>query len=409
MPYLPGSAIVDASGNPLLDLADAILGEPAFDMSGLVTWVQTLYDSVVGTGHGDFWQGVSRIFLSVYTGNPDWLVFGYTDPDVTDSFSRIGFLYNWLEPGASDPASLRTFISAAAELVRTDAASPHLPTIEDVLTALDAGVNVNLPETPPAGYGGSTAEQIWGYYLNGLLGGIWTADAALSAAFLGQYHKLLYGKERIGQHRDFQVDYTTWAGGHWPTSFAGVTCDYTDIEADDTVLSWLQRTDTSGRVWALDSVSNLAYSLTNLAGEYHDRITCTLTDADLQAIRAGYAAGSAVAGNVPPVWPGLAAVSLGSSVPLASSVTLTGPLHGVLVAVTTPPAGLGLKNIGGNNYWYRLGEITFESDNGDLEPPQYLGFESALYTPKSMTEATAAYLRVMGAAAGTATPYTITT
>lgn len=409
MPYLPGNSLVDAAGNALLDLSDVRLGEPPFDLGQLVADVRALaLDLLMSFGPFSTLADGLRTIIN------DLL--GTTPARDLSTMDYVESIYAILDPAnLTDghlPAHLdanQTQALAAIQAVRQDLTSPHLPTIEDVLGVIGSGPGVELPETPPAGYGGSTDAQIWGYYLPDVAGGGATASYALSVAWQLAHRMFLAGGWPIEKAPHFQMEQNDIISVYWPTDFAGLTYDLTDIHADDTVLSWLTRTDTSGREWQLDEVRGLVYTETNLSGENHTRITCRLTDADLQAIRAGYAAGGTLVANVPPIWPGVAGVTLGSSVPLASSVTLTGPLHGVLVAVTTPPSGLGLKNIGGNNYWYRLGEITFASDNGDLEPPQYLGFESALYTPKSMTEASAAYLRVMGAAAGTATPYTITT
>lgn len=108
-----------------------------------------------------------------------------------------------------------------------------------------------------------------------------------------------------------------------------------------------------------------------------------------------------------PIYPGLGNFTLGTPVALDAQVTVTGPLHGIFVAVTTPPQKLGQFLIGGNHYDYRVGEVSFKSDRGDLEPFQYLGFRAAVYLPKSMKEAASAHLRVQGAAEGTATPFTI--
>lgn len=408
MPYLNGDRTTDASGNGLLDGLSNAIQTPPFDFSGIITWVRGLYDSMVGVGKGDFWQGVARFYLSVYSGNPEWLTAGFNDPDLNNEAGRVKFLYDWLEPGASDPGSLRTFIANAAGAVRQDAASPHLPTIEDVLNALAAGPPVTLPSTPPPGYGGSTAEQVWGHYLNGILGGGVTADEGVSTGWLLHRTFANYAGIPVRGSPFFSVDFLAASGGAYPVDHTEMAFDITGILPDDTVLSWLTRTDTSGRTWEVDPVTGMVRSGTNLGQEYHTYIYCLLTDADLQAIRAGYGNSAVEVGNVPPVWPGLANVTLGTPVALDAQLELTGPLDGVLVNITSPPPKLGSFDVGGVTYYYRVGSISFVTDNGEAEPSQYLGFENAIYTPRCMKQAASAILRVLGAAGGTATPFTVT-
>jgi hypothetical protein len=83
-------------------------------------------------------------------------------------------------------------------------------------------------------------------------------------------------------------------------------------------------------------------------------------------------------------------------------------MDGVIVAVTTPPQKLGQYQIGGETLDYGVGRIAFANDQGDLEPWQYLGFRSAIYTPRSMAHASAVHLQVLGGAGGTVTPWVIT-
>lgn len=109
-----------------------------------------------------------------------------------------------------------------------------------------------------------------------------------------------------------------------------------------------------------------------------------------------------------PVWPGLAGVTLGTPVALSDSVAIDEPMHGVIIAVTTPPGKVGVRVIGGEYFDYNCGELTFATDEGDLEPWQYLGFRAAIFTPKTMAQAGGVRLRVLGGAEGTVTPWTLT-
>lgn len=112
--------------------------------------------------------------------------------------------------------------------------------------------------------------------------------------------------------------------------------------------------------------------------------------------------------NVPPVWPGGANVTYGDVVGFTESFSITTPMHGVVISVTTPPSKLGVYLLGGREYWYGMGRIAFADDQGRLEPWVYTGFEEAVYLPRTLKQASAVYVQVMGGAAGNCTPFTIT-
>jgi hypothetical protein len=126
----------------------------------------------------------------------------------------------------------------------------------------------------------------------------------------------------------------------------------------------------------------------------------------LEAITAIADAIAALAVSGPPVWPGADGVDLGTPADLVDQLYLVAPMDGVIVAVTTPPTKTGRRSIGGATYDYGVGEIAFETDSGDLEPWQYLGFRAAIFTPKTMEHAAGARFRVLAGALGTVTPWT---
>jgi hypothetical protein len=110
-----------------------------------------------------------------------------------------------------------------------------------------------------------------------------------------------------------------------------------------------------------------------------------------------------------PVWPGLAQVTIGNQSPLGTGVTLDGPMHGVIINVTDPGNRQPPFQFAGDKSHQRIGAITFQSDNGDNEFPQLLGFEHAIYTPKSMRIAQRAKLRCPADVIGTVTAWRLTT
>jgi hypothetical protein len=110
-----------------------------------------------------------------------------------------------------------------------------------------------------------------------------------------------------------------------------------------------------------------------------------------------------------PVWPGPGGVVFYTPAALVDQLHLTGTMDGVIIAVTTPPTRVGQYQLGGVILDYGVGRIAFETDSGDIEPWQYLGFRAAIYTPKSMAHANGVRLQVLGGAEGTVTPWTIAT
>jgi hypothetical protein len=57
--------------------------------------------------------------------------------------------------------------------------------------------------------------------------------------------------------------------------------------------------------------------------------------------------------------------------------------------------------IGGQPMDYGVGEMSFGNDSGWIEPWVYLGFRTAVFTPKTMRSASHAYFRVLAGAGGT--------
>lgn len=142
----------------------------------------------------------------------------------------------------------------------------------------------------------------------------------------------------------------------------------------------------------LGNLASLTSALSEEVDTLSDKIDALAAALDLRA---------------PPIWPGEDNVTLGTPVALTSQLHLTGAMDGVIVAITTPPTRTGLYEVGGAPLDYGQGRIAFETDDGDIEPWQYLGFRSAIYTPKSMAHAAGVRFQMLAGAAGTVTPWTV--
>lgn len=110
---------------------------------------------------------------------------------------------------------------------------------------------------------------------------------------------------------------------------------------------------------------------------------------------------------VPPVWPGLALVTMGSPVDIAAQITVDGPMDGVEVLITSVASNKPNVPYDTQMAYKFIGALAFVDDNGDVEPYQPLAFAQALYCPKFMTRATSVVVRADQSVVGTITPWVI--
>lgn len=430
MPFLLGYGVVDASANTLQDASANDLGEPNTDMSWLATQVPGQQQDIL-TRLGIPTTSIVQMVLDIIN---DIAVTGAVPP-VTIGAAIGNALVQLIDPASATPTiaqkvtaidyrtdpgsagysnlfqalvAIRDLILTAVQNVRTDTATPHLATVQDVLDAL-AGLPlnpVNLPPTPPAGYGGATPAAIWNYTLLNTYAQQLSADQALSWAGLFAENIGPRLTTPIADAPDFALWKTSgWEDYHFPnTSTLSVTPDYTDIHPADTVLTWLQRTEPNGYTWAQFAGSDLCWALWGATAPWNDyKLVCRLHDSDLQRIRL-----KAGGGIVPPIWPGLAGVTLGTPVALGPSVTVPGPLHGVVIAISAVGTNRQWFSFGADKSYVRIGAITFQTDDGQDEYSQLLGFQQAIYCPRTMAIAQSALLRCGSDVVGTVTPWLLT-
>lgn len=430
MPYLLGSGLTDASGNVLQDNSGVDLGEPNADMGWLAALLtpQTagIYDSIgmrasptVQEKLDAIWAwlqdkldvSVGQVNTTVNTVSGTQTTQGLTiglinttvtrvDTTATDTYDivwngtyglpQIKQAIVDLQDGAY---TIDDVINAIAFLRGGTA------TVQQVLDTLGDG-SIVLPNPPPAGYGGTTdASAVWNYLLQTPLGNL-TADRALSFAFSHARDYVNVGGVPLGPSGYFLLQYAGSLNAN-PDAFVGAPDpDFTAILAGDTVLAWLNRTDATGRTWVADATSGLAVSYPDGTEDF-SRIVCTLTDAQLRALRGTTALAA-------PIWPGLANVTAGAPVALTVTMVVDGPMDGVLIHLTGAPDGASRWTAGGRTYYSYCGEIAFVADNGYVEPWQYLTWDRSVYCPRQMWRAQSAIIHVRREMLGTVTPWTIT-
>lgn len=340
------------------------------------------------------------------------------------------------ENGAQErrPFSIENYsgeILAALQNPTTGLATIHADLadgITDILAAFDglcqSGTSPSWwvdPPTPPDT--DSIAYAIWtyqsaGFYLDGTnynLNMEQVAEVAASRALLDQawygvplpecpFFAMCVGRT------DFYGP-SGWSWGFLVTLGRPAWPDWTQALATDTAYTFLARTQ-AGYGWSLTGPGgyddgHTAWKDIGNPPISHTWIKSNFTELDMMQL-SSLVPPPPPQLPPPPVYPGAGGITLGTPVALDEDTTIPGPMHGVNIAITTPPHGLGKFSMGGRTWWYRLGQIAFVDDAGNVEPWQYISWDLALYTPSRMTEADHAIVRLLGGAEGTGTPWTRT-
>lgn len=265
------------------------------------------------------------------------------------------------------------------------------------------GKPVTLPSRPPAGYGGPAPSDVA------------TAVWDFASPTYGQ-QMIQVQDESFRVHQNMSATYAAfptdfrkpgwWVAANWlsalPPSDSSFlpTVDYTTIlPTDATPSDWLNRVypglfftaGQDGRPFTSDPTADAFWFLELPQWEFDALKT------QLQPL--------AVAGA--PVWPGLAKVHLGAPVAFAGTFTVAGPMHGIIVDITSVAPRFGLFNYGGMPSYRNIGSFTFTDDRGEAEHYTALGFIHGVYAPRTMVEAASALFRADPSVVGTVTPWTI--
>lgn len=383
MPYFPGLDFVDSINQAITDSVNTAVAEASESITGLIDKITVAVNNTIQikSATGTTPDTLPDVKVYLETGIP-WLK--TLDVSVTHTPSGTADL---------GPAIIGLLNYYGAELLAA-------------LTAEGGGNVVNLPATPPTGYGGadanSTASAVWAFQLLNPLEETRTADSALTEcmAFADAWQRV--GTIPIWGTAHF-VAFTNRAWlYHWSTSITPPNPDYSDIQSDDTVLSWLTRTETTRTTWLQDASTGLCYTNDVLESEYQDQIWCTLTTPELLKI-GGF--GGVVASVGAPVWPGAANVTLGTPVSIANGASSSEACDGVIVAITAVPSDQGSYQFGTDHSYVHLGQLAFIDDSGDYEDGQNFGFAAGIITPKRMAHAAGFTMRVKSGVSGTVTPW----
>lgn len=279
--------------------------------------------------------------------------------------------------------------------------------VTSILTAIaatqQAGSPVTLPVTPPSGYGSPTDQEI--------CDAVW--EETPSTLPQPMYELMVLAGQLASPFStttdlNGTLGYFTIEAVSFNVNGTNFTAnipafDPSDILSTEDLLSCLTRQNPT---WSLTEPFGVGgpVRLTDTGGG-SGAVWDTTID------QAGFAQEKAlifpVSPTGAPVWPGLANVLLGTPVAIATVLTVTEPMEGVLVTITSVPSKQGQFAFGGTVSWRNIGALAFTDDNGDEEFPQTLGFEQAIYCPKSMAQAAGLVLRASAGVTGTVTPWTI--
>lgn len=279
---------------------------------------------------------------------------------------------------------------------------------DDLLAAISAAQQTGSPVTlpsAPSGYGGldatATGNAVWdtvspttGYDYASMLDWVYNATKNLekSASYIGRRNPYFSISGPWSSFSHVSPDYNEWPN-----------FDITLISPTSTVLGILNASN-PGMTWFADPDGQHHSSFWAVLGNYE--FHCLVDDAQLYLLKQGIL-GAALAIS-PPVWPGLAAATLGTPVALSTGLTITDVMDGVIVNLSGVPARSNFWQFDDKPSYRNLGALSFFNDDGEQEVVQVLGFEQQIYTPKTMQHAAGVKLRTSPGVSGTLTPWTIT-
>lgn len=317
------------------------------------------------------------------------------------------------------PSGVNTFTQTAQRVseTRTIIGDPvyGLPMIETLIdmnqSALLAAIAacqqaanpVILPTTPPLGYAQQSVDgvpsDVWSFvYLDGTD----TTGEYLNHAGESARNRSFKTAERSPESAYFRLVYDWATPGVADPPLTPPVLDVTAILPDDTIGTWANRVAVGGETYFQTDGGAWASGDFFAAPGWYE---IDLTDAEFDELKR--LANPGTLRGTPPIWPGLANVTLGTPVALAAGLTITTPMDGVLVSIATVPPGTGIFIFDDVDSWRYIGGLSFFSDDGDQEFPQNLGFSSAVYSPKEMARAAGVKIRCKLGVTGTVTPWRV--
>jgi hypothetical protein len=292
-------------------------------------------------------------------------------------------------------------IETKVNLVLLNQATAYTDILAAIAALPDGTGPVTLPTTPPAGYGvddGSIAGAVWAYNVGGgtQAAGDLLYDAGWLAINMGVANVRL--PSTFSKYYDVRGTWISNSGTSSPS--ADPIFPIANIHPTDTLSDFLER-ESYYTGWTANEDGT--YYVYQDPAHTDFKITTTITAAEFLVLRDGPAAAAALL--TPPIWPGIANATLGSTTALSMGLTVTEPMDGVIIELTSVPTVRGFYMYDDLKAYVNVGALAFVDDNGQAENYQALSFEEAIYTPKSMLQAAAVKVRAGSGVTGTITPW----
>jgi hypothetical protein len=268
-----------------------------------------------------------------------------------------------------------------------------------ILTAIGSPTQTGVPVDVSSGSQSAIQSGVWAESISD--SPEYLAGDILAALGTDAYYK--------AQLSPISVSYRPWFWlfpGTYPVTYDFVhnidvpNCDPSTILAGDSMFTWLTRENPT---FTVSLETDGEHVILQGPDEPVAIWSFLLDDAQFAALKSGIFPVASAA----PIWPGIDKVTLGSATPFSGDVTVAGPMDGVLVNILTAPSKQGQFDFDGDVSYRNAGGLAFQSDNGDDEFPQLLGFVNAIYCPRSMTQAASVKVRVTPGVTGTVTPWTV--
>jgi hypothetical protein len=309
----------------------------------------------------------------------------------TKAFNSIVQPITDIHDAVTDVAHGNVAIKAALDSM-TGSGAYDLNAILAAIAALPAGSNIVVPTA------GDNAAGVWGY-----LGTGWQQFAGTYLRSAGAF--AINANLAAALPLAWQPDFAVY--GMWDSDDPNLNVyrypqpNWGGVIAGDTRLSWLQRTDPDSN-WE-DGTGRGDPMMRAAPPSYVWKIAPTFSEGQFQE----YVRSVTAKPLAPPIWPGIAGVTLGTTVPAVVSTVLELPMDGIIWLTTSyPPAR---ARWGAAPYYsvYHTGRLAFITDNGDLEPFQYMGWQSAVYVPQTMGRAAGVVVFLEANIEGAITPWDI--
>lgn len=185
--------------------------------------------------------------------------------------------------------------------------------------------------------------------------------------------------------------------------------DWSDWDGAESLVTFLNRVE-STYLWTYTGPDGIVTNCAWTSGTTGGRLfywRCRYQDWQLPFISGRVAAAIAGVGRMaPPIWPGLANVTLGTPVSVLTDTEVVAAMDGALWHTDTAPPRRSRFVVNGHAYDYHLGSFAFTTDDGQAETFGYLGWVDQILVPRLIARPASVLISLGENVTGTLTPWT---